>query len=470
MTFQLRQYQIEAARAGIDFMRSPKKRNGIIVAPTGCGKSILIAEIAKGLDGPCLVFQPSKEILEQNLAKFQSYGYRPAVFSASMNRKTVGEITLATIGSVAGNKKRASKAHLFQDFPYVIVDECDLVNSKVNKTTGERGQYKSFFDELDVKILGLTATPYRLTSDMNGSILKWITRTQPRVFQEVVYYIQTGDLFDEGYLQLPTYKHWPAINRHAVKANSKGTDYDDRALQLHMFKSNFQDKLVKAVRHLKDEVKRKNCLIFTRYVPEAQYLASKVDGIAVVTAETPKDERTAIVREWQSGRIWGVANVGIFVCGVDFPGLETVLLSALSKSLRKYYQEVGRGVRLHPDKKDYWLVDLVGMVQEFGKIEDLKIVDGGNGKWFIENTERQLTNVYMSNEGASRCHDCGAEVGFWMRHAETGNRAPLQRPGPGQQGNINLVRRDGKTYYTVVPPGQGEFVHHSACCERRRLA
>ena len=112
---------------------------------------------------------------------------------------------------------------------------------------------------------------------MNGSILKFITRTRPRIWHEVVYYIQNGDLFDEGYLQRPTYKHWPAIDRHKVKANSKGTDYDDRALQLHLFKANFQDKLVKAVRHLKDEVKRKNCLIFTRYVPEAQYLASKID-------------------------------------------------------------------------------------------------------------------------------------------------------------------------------------------------
>jgi hypothetical protein len=111
---------------------------------------------------------------------------------------------------------------------------------------------------------------------------------------------------------------------------------------------------------------------------------------------------------------------------------------------------------------------MVGLTQEFGKIEDLKIVDGGNGKWFIENTERQLTNVYMSNEGASRCHDCGAEVGFWMRHAETFNRAPLQRPSNGTQGNINLVKRDGKTYYTVVKPGEGEFVHHAAVCERRR--
>lgn len=442
-------------------MLSSRKRNGIIVAPTGCGKSILIAEIAKGLDGPCLVFQPSKEILEQNLAKFQTYGYRPAVYSASMGRKTVSTITLATIGSVAGNKARASKAHLFQEFPYVIVDECDLVGAK-------KGQYKTFFEELDVKILGLTATPYRLTNDMNGSILKWLTRTRPKVFQEVVYYIQTGDLFDEGYLARPEYQIVKAFDRHAVKANSTGADFDERALQLHFFKINFSDKIVKVVERLR-EIERKGILVFTRFIPEAQYVVSKIPGAAIVTAETSKHEREAIIGEFRKGRIPVVANVGVLTVGFDYPELDTVVLARPTKSLRLYYQMSGRVVRPVPDKKP-WIVDMVGLVQEFGKIEDLKIVDGGNGKWFIENNERQLTNVYFSNEGASRCHDCGAEVGFWMRHVDTGNRAPLQRPAGGQQGNINLVRREGKTYYTVVPAGQGEFVHHFAVCERRRRA
>lgn len=466
MTFQLRQYQIEASRAGIEFMRSPKKRNGIIVAPTGCGKSILIAEIAKGLDGPCLVFQPSKEILEQNLAKFQSYGYRPGVYSASKRRKTVGEITLATIGSVAGNKARESKAHLFQEFPYVIVDECDLVGAKVNKKTKTAGQYKSFFNELDVKILGLTATPYRLERNMNGPIQRWITRTQPRIFQEVVYYIQTGDLFDEGYLARPEYQIVKGFNRHAVKSNSTGADFDDRALQLHFFKINFSDKIVKVVQRLL-EIGRTGILVFTRFIPEAQYVVSKIPGAAFVCSDTDTDERTAIVKEFKKGRIPVVANVNCLSVGFDYPELSTVVIARPTKSLRLWYQMAGRVVRPAPGKEP-WIVDMVGLTAEFGKIEDLKIVDGGNGKWFIENTERQLTNVYFSNDGASRCPECGQPIGFWSRHAETNNSAPLQRPGAGQQGNINLVRRDGKTYYTVVPPGQGEFVHHAAVCERRR--
>ena len=154
--FQLRTYQTEAVEASVEFLRNPRKKNGILVLPTGSGKSLVIANIVAQLDAPCLIFQPSKEILEQNLAKFHAYGFRPSVYSASMNRKSVGEITLATIGSVSGvsGKKvtREGKAHLFQDFPYIIVDECHLVSAK-------DGQYKEFFEEVSARMIGLTATP-----------------------------------------------------------------------------------------------------------------------------------------------------------------------------------------------------------------------------------------------------------------------------------------------------------------------
>lgn len=505
------QHQAEAAEAGAGFLLSSRKRNGIIVAPPGAGKSLIISLIAQQLDGPVLVFQPSKEILEQNLGKFRSYGYSPAVYSASGKgdapsrddlyplrkgrdgnrlcracgtevgkRKEycsddcqqmvarvvnpsaqVGEVTLATIKSVGGTRARASKARLFQDFPYVIVDECDLVGAK-------GGQYKAFFNELDVKILGLSATPFRLESNLKrGSILKWLTRTQPRIFHEVVYYIQTGDLFDEGYLARPQYKHWPAINRKAIKVNSTGADYDDKQLQFYFANTHFQGKVVKACKRLL-EMGRKSLLVFTRYIPEAEYVVNEIPGAAIVTSDTPKSERTNIVEAFKAGKIPVVANVNCLSVGFDYPELDTVVIARPTKSLRLYYQICGRVIRPSPGKEPL-IVDLVGLVQEFGKIEDLKIVDGGNGKWFIENTERQLTNVYFANDGASRCDDCGAPFESWMMHVDTKRRAPLQRPGPGQQGNINLVRRDGKTYYTVVPAGQGEFVHHAAVCQRRRM-
>ena len=65
--FILRDYQQQASDIAVDFFRSKAKGNGIIVAPTGSGKSLLIADIARQLNGSVIVLQPSKEILEQNL-------------------------------------------------------------------------------------------------------------------------------------------------------------------------------------------------------------------------------------------------------------------------------------------------------------------------------------------------------------------------------------------------------------------
>ncbi len=99
--YQLREYQKEAVDAAVRFFESSRRNNAIEVLPTGAGKSLVIANIAYRLDAPVLVFQPSKEILEQNYAKLCSYGVLDTgIFSASFNRREVRKITFATIGSV----------------------------------------------------------------------------------------------------------------------------------------------------------------------------------------------------------------------------------------------------------------------------------------------------------------------------------------------------------------------------------
>ncbi len=152
MKYTLRDYQQAASDAAIRFFRTKNQKNGILVLPTGAGKSLVIADIAHRLDGNILVFQPSKEILEQNFDKLKSYGEEDcSIYSASFNSKEISRITFATIGSV--------KAHMedFNHFRYIIVDECHGVNP-------QGGMYKNFFDCAKRKILGLTATPYRLSA------------------------------------------------------------------------------------------------------------------------------------------------------------------------------------------------------------------------------------------------------------------------------------------------------------------
>lgn len=226
MSFVLRDYQQKASDAAVAYFKDTKKKtNAIMVLPTGSGKSLIIADIANRLDGHTLVFQPSKEILEQNFKKLCSYGVLDcSIYSASFNSKEISRITFATIGSV--------KAHseLFLHFRNVIVDECHLVNPK-------EGMYKDFFGAVKCKVLGLTATPYRLSSSRDfGSMLKFITRTKPHVFSEVIYHVQVSTLLDMGYLaKLDYYSMNPSgWNELNLKVNTTGVDYTDRSVQKNM--------------------------------------------------------------------------------------------------------------------------------------------------------------------------------------------------------------------------------------------
>ena len=66
MAFTLRPYQQQAVDACIDFIQNSTAKNGLVVAPTAAGKSLIVANVARALGQKVLCLQPSKELLEQN--------------------------------------------------------------------------------------------------------------------------------------------------------------------------------------------------------------------------------------------------------------------------------------------------------------------------------------------------------------------------------------------------------------------
>ena len=389
MKYVLRDYQRDASNAAVKAFLTKKGNNGLLILPTGAGKSLVIADIASKINGPLLVFQPSKEILEQNFAKLQSYDILDCgVYSASVGFKQIRRITFATIGSVMNHMED------FRHFKNVMVDECHLVNSKA-------GQYKEFMDAVDRRVVGLTATPYRLSSFQGASTLKFLTRTRPRIFTDVLYYCQISDLLAKGYLAKLRYFDCTKLDMSRVKANTTGADYDDKSLKLEYERIGFGDQLSSTtirVLHPKSGIPRKGVLVFTRYIDEADTLCHKLRSVgiraAIVTGETPKKEREDILEDFKVGNIKVVANVGTLTTGFDYPELDTVILGRPTKSLALYYQMVGRAIR--PFKgKDGWVVDLGGSYRRFGDVGDLKIglEAPGSTRWCVSSKGRQLTNV-----------------------------------------------------------------------------
>ena len=388
--YKLREYQQQASDRAVNFFNSKTNKNSIIVLPTGSGKSLVIADIANRLDGHTLVFQPSKEILEQNFNKLCSYGILDcSVYSASFNSKHISRITFATIGSVRNNPE------LFSHFKNIIVDECHLVNPK-------EGMYKTFFEVLKCKILGLTATPYRLSSSSFGSMLKFITRTRPRVFSDVLYQVQISTLLDMGFLsKLNYYSMKPlAWNEANLFTNSTGADYTDKSVIAEYKRIDFYSYLIEIVNRLmnpKQGGKRKGVLVFTRFLEEAERLTKHIPGCAIVSGDTSKKEREQLLSDFKAGLIPVIANVGVLTTGFDYPELDTIVMARPTMSLALYYQIVGRAIRPHPNKESGWIIDLCGNIDRFGKVEELKLTEPKTGLWQVESNGKQLTNILFNN-------------------------------------------------------------------------
>lgn len=381
--YELRDYQKQAVDVAVNFFQTGNKKNGIIVLPTGAGKSLVIANIAYRLDAPVLIFQPSKEILEQNYEKLCSYGVMDVgIFSASFGRKEVRKITFATIGSVKSHKD------YFRLFRYVIIDECHGVNA-------EAGMYKDFIETIQCKVLGLTATPYRLySSRFYGSMLRFITRTNPRIFNELLYAVQVRTLLNRGYLAPMNYYQLNVVDTSRLKVNSTGADFTDASVRRYYREIKFNDSLENIVRRLL-VAGRTSILVFTRFIDEATHLARAFsDCAAVVSSDTSKGDREAILRAFKQKQIKVVANVGVLTTGFDFPELATVVLARPTMSLALYYQMCGRAIRPFPGKVS-WVVDLCGNYKRFGRVDDLELRQTKPGIWAVFSGAKQLTNVYF---------------------------------------------------------------------------
>jgi DNA repair protein RadD len=231
-------------------------------------------------------------------------------------------------------------------------------------------------------------------------MLKFITRTRPRIFTDVIYQVQISTLLDMGYLARVEYFRmdpagWNELN---LKVNTTGADYTDKSVAREYERIDFYGYLAHIVRRLmnpKSGVKRKGILVFTRFLKEAENLTRSVPGCAVVSGDTPKRERERVLADFKSGALKVVANVGVLTTGFDYPELDTVVMARPTMSLALWYQIVGRCVRPHPDKKSSWCVDLCGNIKRFGEVSDLTLKDAGGGKWAVYSKGRQLTNTYF---------------------------------------------------------------------------
>jgi len=385
--FQLRDYQQDAVSAVLKHFRKTNQ-SAVIVLPTGSGKSLVIAELARLAKRKILVLTHVKELVEQNHQKYESYGVSAGIYSAGLKLKeTQHQVTFASIQSAARN---------LDDFnePYslIIIDECHRVNLASTDLSNEmstyktkdasngeskeqsqkrasNNQYQQIIEKLmqvnpEVKLLGLTATPYRLGM---GWIYKkhyrgFMRSEEKRPFEHCIYELPLRYLIKRRYLTEPnlvdaTIEHY---DFSSLRTNASG-DYSPTDIN-HLLNKNprVTQGIIEQVIEL--GLKRQGIMIFAATVEHAKEVFSYLPAnlSALITGATENTERDQLIKAFKCKDIKYLVNVSVLTTGFDAPHVDMIAILRPTQSVSLYQQIIGRGLRLSDNKKDCLVIDYTG--------------------------------------------------------------------------------------------------------------
>lgn len=358
MSFSLRPYQQEAVDATIHYFRK-HTQPAVIVLPTGAGKSLVIAELARLARGRVLVLAHVKELVEQNHSKYLAYGLEADIFAAGLNRKeSQNKVVFGSVQSVARNL-----AAFNGQFSLVIIDECHRIS------LNDKSQYQQIIQHLQksnsaLRILGLTATPYRLGS---GWIYQYhyhgIVRGDKNCFfRDCIYELPLHYMIKNKFLVPPERLDMPVLQYDfsQVSLTSAGI-FNEQELNLSLQKQQrITPKIVAQI--IEYATPLQGCMIFAATVEHAKEILGylPVKSAALVTAETPASDRQAIINQFKNRELHYLVNVSVLTTGFDAPHVDVIAILRPTESVSLYQQIVGRGLRLCQGKTQCLILDYAG--------------------------------------------------------------------------------------------------------------
>lgn len=388
----LRPYQADAAQAALDWMKR-STAPFIIDAATGAGKSHIIAEIARVIHDMTgkrvLCLAPSAELVTQNREKYLATGNRASMFSASAGAKELRHPVV--FGSPLTVKNRVSRFQMQGPSGYalVILDEAHGITPTVREIIDAMRDGNP-----NLRVCGLTATPYRLGSgwifqEHESGQINGEDKARDPYFAKCVYKIDARALIGMGYLTPPVIG---AINASGydtsgLALNSRGqfdADAVDRAYHGHGRKT---AAIVGDV--VAQASNRKGVMFFAATVKHAQEIMASLppDLSQIVTGETPKVQRDSILKRFKAQQIKYLVNVSVLTTGFDASHVDLIAILRKTESIGLLQQIIGRGLRLHEGKTDCLVLDYTTNLEDHCPDGDLfapvvkagKVAEGGKG-------------------------------------------------------------------------------------------
>ena len=354
----LRPYQEEAILAGLSALDSGL--NPIISLPTGAGKSLCLAAICKTYreaSRRVLVVSHRKELLEQDAAALATLdpSISSGIYSAGLARRDVEQPVI--FGGVQSIYSRMAELQQAGAFGLIIVDECHLIPRDAET------MYGSVFREVPhAHRLGLTATPYRLDSGL-------LHEGPGAMFDTMAIHIEPSRLVPDYLSPLVGVGTDQRMSVAGV-ASARG-DFITRELEESAMDADL-------IRHTVTEMirlgyDRHHWLVFCITVAHAEAVRTELEqqGVpcSLLTGETPKEERAALITDFKAGTVRVLVNVLVLTTGFDAPITDCLVMLRPTQSKGLWVQCLGRGMRKSPEKKNCRVLDFAGNIARHGSID-----------------------------------------------------------------------------------------------------
>ncbi len=443
--YKNRWYQDEAELAIFDYFNKGGKGNPIVALPTGTGKSVIIANFIKKIfeqwpTQRIMMLTHVKELIEQNAEKLLSVWPTSPLGIYSAGLKSRDMILPIIFGGVQSVSKAIKKSIEINDFQpshlkhfgwrdIIIIDECHLLGPNENSMYGY-----TILELLKInpklKVIGFTATPYRLKQGM--------LTDEGGIFTDICYDL-TGmkafnRLINEGFIS-PLIPKRTNIEIDVSNISIVRGEYSASQSQDETDKITFQ-----AVKEIVDcGHDRKSWLIFAAGIENSKNIASMLQSFGISAAASHSKikakENTAMLNAFKCGEIKALVNNGKYTTGLDHPPIDLIGMLRATLSPGLFVQMLGRGTRPSPDtfKENCLVLDFAGNTRRLGPINDpVKPRKPGKGTGDAPVRICDICNVY-NHASAIFCISCGNEFSFEIKIFKT-------------SGTDELIRSDAPIY------------------------
>jgi superfamily II DNA or RNA helicase len=327
----------------------PSRYNLLYQLPTGGGKTVIFSEIARrfilATGKKVLILTHRLELCAQTSQMLDEFGVKNKVINRAVKEMPVPNNYMCYVAMVETlNNRLRDKILNLDSIGLMIVDEAHY---------NSFGKLFKFYEK--GVLLGVTATP--LSSNINIRMKD--------TYDELIVGESIASLVESGFLARATTYHYH-VGLTSLKVGSHG-DYTVSSSERLYNNHAMQDKLLIAY---KEKCIGKKTLIFNNGISTSQYVYATFQeaGYKIKHLDhTYSDKDRKEILQWFRNTPEAIlTSVSILTTGFDEPTVECIILNRATKSLTLYFQMIGRGSRLLPDKKEFMVIDLGNNLNRFG--------------------------------------------------------------------------------------------------------